>query len=297
MPKIIKDFIPASQKEQRPGYAMVPLYLTIHNTANTSEGADAEMHNQYLHNGAGGRTVGWHYTVDDKEIYQHLPTNENGWHAGDGENGTGNRRSIAIEICENSDGDFRKATKNAQWLIKKLMKEHKIPISRIVTHKHWSGKNCPRKLLDDWKGFIDEINGASNQEVDNYNGHSIVDYLNSIGKNASFPARRRYAAQYGIRGYRGTASQNLTLLHSMRGDSQKASYIGKRVESKHAGQLRFYNKPSWSDKYVVGYLKKGYGFPTIVAKLKVGNGYQYKVKNSKGNVYYVTASNQYVRVE
>lgn len=51
----------------------------------------------------------WHFTVDEKEIYQHLPLNENGWHAGDG--GTGNRKSIGIEICEN-DGDFEKAVAN-----------------------------------------------------------------------------------------------------------------------------------------------------------------------------------------
>lgn len=76
-----------------------------------------------------------------------------------------------------------------------------------------------------------------------------------------------------------------------------ASFIDRRVESIHNGRLRFYKQPSWSDKHVVGHLEKGEGFPTIINKLKVGNGYQYKVKNSKGVIYYVTASNKYVRVE
>ncbi len=34
--------------------------------------------------------ISWHFTVDDSVVYQHLPLDENGWHAGDGTNGTGN---------------------------------------------------------------------------------------------------------------------------------------------------------------------------------------------------------------
>ncbi|WP_367112762.1 hypothetical protein [Virgibacillus sp.] len=49
-------------------------------------------------------------------------------------------------------------------------------------------------------------------------------------------------------------------------------FIGRRVESIHDGHLLFYNQPSWTDIYVVGHLNKGEGFPTIVNKLKVGNG-------------------------
>ncbi|MDY7044027.1 N-acetylmuramoyl-L-alanine amidase [Virgibacillus sp. M23] len=174
MPKIIQDFIPKSQTNQRPGHSMKPRYLTVHNTANSSKGANAEMHSRYLHNGAGGRVVVWHYTVDDKEIYQHIPTNENGWHAGDGERGAGNRQSIGIEICENSDGDFNKAIKNAQWLIKKLMKEHNIPIERVVPHKYWSGKNCPHLLLNMWSTFIDGIEGKTVEAPDQQVGSETV---------------------------------------------------------------------------------------------------------------------------
>ena len=50
-----------------------------------------------------------------------------------------------------------------------------------------------------------------------YNGNSIVDYLNSIGKDSSYSARKKYAQQYGISNYSGTASQNLALLNAMRG--------------------------------------------------------------------------------
>ncbi len=229
MPNIIQKIIPKSQTKQRPGYSMTPKYITVHNTANASKGANAEMHARYLLNGAGGRTASWHFTVDDKEIYQHLPLNENGWHAGDG-NGAGNRQSIGIEICENSDGDFEQAAKNAQWLIEKLMKDHNIPKANVVPHKHWSGKNCPHKLLTGWAHFIGGI-GAVEVAKDapkskpetkpkpkptQYNGSSIVDYLNSIGVNSSFANRAKLAKQYGISGYSGTATQNTQLLNAMR---------------------------------------------------------------------------------
>lgn len=50
-----------------------------------------------------------------------------------------------------------------------------------------------------------------------YTGNSIVDYLNSKGIDSSFANRKKLAAQYGISGYAGTATQNLTLLNKMRG--------------------------------------------------------------------------------
>lgn len=58
-----------------------------------------------------------------------------------------------------------------------------------------------------------------------YKGGSIVDYLASIGKSSSFTARKKLAAQYGIKGYTGTAAQNTALLNAMRGgkDPAKAS--------------------------------------------------------------------------
>jgi murein DD-endopeptidase MepM/ murein hydrolase activator NlpD len=78
--------------------------------------------------------------------------------------------------------------------------------------------------------------------------------------------------------------------------SGSLSYVGKRAECKVA-KLRFYSKPSWEDKDVYDYLKEGYGFPTIVRKLKVDDAYQFEVKNSKGKIFYVTANEKYIRVE
>jgi len=45
-----------------------------------------------------------------------------------------------------------------------------------------------------------------------YDGPSIVSYLNSIGKDSSYFARELLAIEHGIKGYKGTADQNLLLL-------------------------------------------------------------------------------------
>lgn len=147
------------------------------------------------------------------------------------------------------------------------------------------------------------VKKTSSNKKSTYTGGSIVDYLKAKGIDSSFSNRKRLAQKHGIKNYKGTTSQNIKLLNILKGSKssvgskkKKSSYVGKRVESIHNGNLRFYARPSWKDKDVVGYVKKGYGFPTIVSKVKVGKGYQYKVKNSKGKVFYITASPKYVKV-
>lgn len=157
---IIKDFI-ATGRRNRPGYRMVPEYITIHDTANSNPGANARAHAKYLHgDAAAGRPASWHFTVDDQVIIQHLPLDENGWHAGDGGDGPGNRTSIGIEICENIDGDRTKAEKNAAWLVAYLLQELNLGVEKVVQHHHWTGKNCPHVLRSrpgGWESFLAEI--------------------------------------------------------------------------------------------------------------------------------------------
>ncbi|AWC30894.1 hypothetical protein CG478_019120 [Bacillus cytotoxicus] len=160
--KFTEWIVPKGNPQIRPGYAMDPRYITIHETANERRGADAKNHAKYLMNQATGSTsrgASWHFTVDDKEIYQHLPLNENGWHAGDGTNGTGNRQSIGIEIAVNQDGNYEKAVENARKLTAYLMQELNIPLDNVKKHQHWSGKNCPAKIIarGTWPAFL---NGA-----------------------------------------------------------------------------------------------------------------------------------------
>lgn len=166
--KIHQKLIPISNKLSRPGIKMDPKYITIHETDNTERGADDVAHANLQYNG-NSRQASWHFQVDDDSIYQSLPTDEVGWHAGDG-NGPGNMKSIGIEICVNSDGNFKKAVENAVWLTRHLMKEHKIPASNVVQHNHWSGKNCPRNLRSGdkgitWNDFLKKIKGGEPPSV------------------------------------------------------------------------------------------------------------------------------------
>ena len=151
--------IPKQFKQIRPQIRMKPNYITVHETGNYDKGANAEAHARLLGRG-NTRVASWHYTVDDKGAIQHIPDTEVAWHAGDGGKGKGNRESIGIEICVNKDGNFIKSKENAIILIQRLMKQYGIPISRVVPHKHWSGKNCPERLLKVWDGFIREIEGV-----------------------------------------------------------------------------------------------------------------------------------------
>jgi len=45
---------------------------------------------------------------------------------------------------------------------------------------------------------------------------SLVDYLKGQGKHSSFAARALFAKKYAIKNYRGTAEQNLSILHHLK---------------------------------------------------------------------------------
>lgn len=137
---------------------MVPLYVTIHNTANYSAGANAQAHANLQSNGNGGSYTSWHFTVDDHSIFQSLPMSEIAYHAGDGM-GMGNGRTVAIEICENADGNYAKAEQNAALLTARILFELGLPADAVKQHHDWSGKNCPQNIIEmsdhsmGWDGF------------------------------------------------------------------------------------------------------------------------------------------------
>lgn len=162
---IITDLI-AKGRKNRPGRANPMQYITVHETDNYDIGADALSHAKYLKSdSAVYKQVSWHYTVDDKRVVQHIPDNEDAWHAGDGA-GTGNRKSIGIEICVNKDGNFTKAVDNATKLVADLCKKHDIPIERVVQHHYWKGKNCPQMIRSgkpySWDTFINKVRNHLN---------------------------------------------------------------------------------------------------------------------------------------
>jgi len=131
-------------------------YIVVHNTANPESTARNER--DYLTNETNVDSTSWHIAVDEKEMVEAIPVTEIANHAGDV---VGNEYGIGIEICES--GDYKQAEENATKLIAYLMKRYHIPLSRVTTHQHFSGKACPRLLLDHWKGFIAKV--KSNYEA------------------------------------------------------------------------------------------------------------------------------------
>lgn len=90
----------------------------------------------------------WHYTVDDKEIYHHIPDNEVAWHAGDKQKEDGgNLNGIGVELCVNQDGDFEKTFTNATKLVAYLLKEYDLPLDAIKKHGDFINKNCPSSII------------------------------------------------------------------------------------------------------------------------------------------------------
>ena len=147
--KVIVDIVPKGYCI--PNVKITPTSITIHNTGNV--GASAKANHNYMKNinKSGARTASWHFTVDDKEIYQAQSTNYKCYHAG---HGTGNNTSIGIEICMFEDKERQKKTyQNAIELVKVLMAYHKFNISQIKRHKDWSGKHCPAWLIEGKFGF------------------------------------------------------------------------------------------------------------------------------------------------
>ena len=231
MVKVRQNLMSSSLYNWKSPYSMKPTRIVVHNTANDAS-ADQEI--RYMNKSAaeGGRQVSYHYAVDDIEAVQGLPENRNGWHAGDGGNGKGNREGIAIEICySKSGGDrFIKAEQNAVELIVDILNRYGWGIDKVTKHQDYSGKYCPHRTLDmGWDRFINMIKAklntnnkpaASNNDSGflyaNYKGSSIVDALASIGVNSSYSYRSKLAAANGISNYRGTPAQNTKMLNLLK---------------------------------------------------------------------------------
>ncbi len=155
----------------RPGEPMDPLpdgvtqynpynvhWVVVHDTASTAIGSNALAHANYLYNNAlleNKLWTSWHFTIDDHDIYQHLPEIERGYHAGDGSSspgssstylGGGNRNGIGIEMAVNEDGDLYRTWQRTAKLVTYLLIKYNLPIEHQAYHQDFSGKDCPRTL-------------------------------------------------------------------------------------------------------------------------------------------------------
>lgn len=203
-------------------------YIVEHETANTGKGANAQSHANLQSNG-NSRDASWHYQVDENGIIQSFNDNYRCWHAG----GSYNNNSIGIEICVNSDGNFKKAVENASKLTKYLMKKYNIPKSNVITHKKASSWNkpCPQFLLSgskgvSWSDFVGMLGGKADKIISEKVKQpaptpkpkgklGLVDWMNSKGMDSSKSNRKTLASQYGISGYDFSAKKNTELLNAL----------------------------------------------------------------------------------
>ncbi|HIU51397.1 MAG TPA: N-acetylmuramoyl-L-alanine amidase [Candidatus Merdicola faecigallinarum] len=241
MVNVRQNLVNSSKYNIKCPHEMNAEFIVVHNTAN-----DASANNEIAYMVSNNNKVSYHYAVDDVEIIQGIPENRNAWHAGDGGNGEGNRKGLAIEICySKSGGDrFDKAEKNAAEFIASKLKEKGWGIDKVKKHKDFANKYCPHRTLDyGWDRFLDMVRCYMGETVttppqesglpnlSGYSGDSIVDALNSVGYNSSYASRKDLATKLGIVNYKGTAEQNLQMLSILKGNSNVSTSYYKQCSS------------------------------------------------------------------
>ncbi|WP_340298309.1 N-acetylmuramoyl-L-alanine amidase [Bacillus velezensis] len=160
-----KRLVPSEEYSLKCPNPMTPEYITIHNTAN-----DASASNEISYMTGNSESTSYHFAVDDKEVIQGIPLDRNAWHSGDGTNGTGNRKSIGVEICYSKSGGarYRAAEALAIKFVAQLLKERGWGVDRIRKHQDWNGKYCPHRILDE--GRWDEVKSAIVAELERLGG-------------------------------------------------------------------------------------------------------------------------------
>jgi N-acetylmuramoyl-L-alanine amidase len=183
-------------------------WVVIHDTANTSTGSGALAHANYLYNAAMNGTelwASWHFTIDDKYIYQHLPETERGYHAGDGSSlplqgttylGGGNRNGIGIEMGVNDDADVYRIWQRTAKFAAELLTKYNLPRENMKYHNDFSGKDCPNTLRNAgliplFEKFVD----IEYELANSYSNASITfvsnnpEYLDNAGRIIQMPDR------------------------------------------------------------------------------------------------------------
>ena len=269
-----------------------------------------------------------HYATDWDETIQIASTKYRAWGAGP----AANARFVHVELSETSDPiKFKKSYERYVKLLAKILKDRNIHPSVGL----WTHKDITYKLggtdHEDPQGYL-ASHGVSEAQFRSdvlkaYNGNSVTMEVKPQQPSESVTdvTGLAYIDGLNVNLRSGPSTSNDVIRKLQKGESYKvwgkagnwlnlggnqwvyndSSYIrykeesssveGKRVVSK-VNDLRFYSKASWADSDVVGTVDEGLGF-TIVDKVSVNGSPQYKVKNSRGNVFYITASSYYVYVK
>lgn len=149
----IQEQLLTPNKYSRPGTKLDGVKgVVIHWTANENAGADADANIRFFENRKYGRT-GYgsaHYFVDSEKIMRCLPESEMAYHVGATSYKTSrfgsypNNCTLGVEMCVNSDGNFKVVYDQTVELTAMLMKKYKLNVdTELVRHFDVTGKNCP----------------------------------------------------------------------------------------------------------------------------------------------------------
>ncbi|RJC89824.1 DUF5776 domain-containing protein [Listeria monocytogenes] len=173
----------------------------------------------------------------------------------------------------------------------------------------------------DWSGFVDNPHlqfnfkgcgtdtfgkGASTSNSSkpsanaNTNSLGLVDYMNLNKLDSSFANRKKLANQYGIKDYKGTATQNTTLLaklkagkpHTPASSNKNTYYTENPRKVKTLVQCDLYNSVDFTEKHKTGGTYPVGTIFTITGMAKTKGGTP-RLKTKSG--YYLTANTKFVK--
>ena len=162
---IRQNWLPESKYGIKAEYGMTPEYVTIHETGN-----NASASNEASYMVGNDNVVGFHVVIDNVEAVECIPFSRNAWHCGDGENGTGNRKSIGIEIAYQIGPDdlYVASVNNAIDYVAGVLQQYGWGVDRLRRHLDWNGKDCPRGINHgrylNWEQFKEAVQAKLNNQ-------------------------------------------------------------------------------------------------------------------------------------
>lgn len=213
-------------------------FLVSHETANNT--ADADNHYSYFNNIDFSASA--HTFIDDNKILEIIPLDEKAWHVNYGKKADNriygadaNDAAIGTELCRT--GVFEEAYDKYVWYHAYLCHKFGLnPQLDVVSHSRLDPerRSDPQSWLEpngvSWDEFINDVqlyfndwNGGAKPTSKPKESGSIVDYMNDKEMDSSYDNRAKLAKQYGIRGYGGTAKQNLELLEKLKEGKPKTN--------------------------------------------------------------------------
>ncbi|MDF9623646.1 N-acetylmuramoyl-L-alanine amidase [Bacillus cereus] len=271
-----------------------------------------------------------HYAVDWNETIQIADTKYMAYGAGPG----ANKRFVHVELCETADyAKFKRSYEKYVKLLAKILQDNHLSVEKgLWTHndvRKYLGGTDHEDPIDYLRSHgVSELQFRSDVQRA-YNNSSVE--VSVPSKPEEVPIAVTDGVAY-IEGYNvnlrkgpGTSYSKISQLNKPEayqvwgeqdgwlnlGVDQWVKYnpaytrfekqesvnpvVGKRVVAK-VENLRFYDSPSWQDSAVAGTVDSGEGF-IIDEKVSVDGFTQFKVHNSKGHTYYMTASEAFVYVK